>query len=125
MAQISTQELKRLPLRVHSLMAGVPLHDVWAVDLPRWRGEVTLDDFLRTANNCTLDMCGCSNSLALFTPSPPVRSLLVTQASSQGPGSGNPSTGRLYRLPILPNGAPGTLEQLWESGPAEAPDGGS
>ena len=76
MAQISTQELERLPLRVHSLMAGVPLHDVWAVDLPRWRGEVTLDDFLRTANNCTLDMCGCSNSSALFTPSPPVRLLL-------------------------------------------------
>ncbi len=76
MAQISTQELERLPLRVHTLMAGVPLHDVWAVDLPRWRGEVTLDDFLRTANNSTLDMCGCSNSSALFTPSPPVRLLL-------------------------------------------------
>src|SRR5206468_4285468 len=76
MAQISTQELERLPLRVHSLMAGVPLHDVWAIDLPRWRGEVTLDDFLRTANNCTLDMCGCSNSSALFTPSPLVRVLL-------------------------------------------------
>jgi hypothetical protein len=76
MAQISTQEFERPPLRVHSLMAGVPLHDVWAIDLPRWRGEVTLDDFLRTANNCTLDICGCSNSSALFTPSPPVRVLL-------------------------------------------------
>ncbi|MDX6669503.1 MAG: hypothetical protein QOK04_2883 [Solirubrobacteraceae bacterium] len=54
---------------------------------------------------------------------PNLRSLLVTQGSSQGPGSGNPATGRLYRLPILPNGAPGALEQLWESGPAEAPDG--
>src|SRR5438046_4388922 len=76
MAQFSTQEFDRLLLRVHSLMAGVPLHDVWAVDLPRWRVEVTLDDFLRTANNCTLDMCGCSNSPALFTPSQPVRLLL-------------------------------------------------
>jgi hypothetical protein len=76
MPQISTQEFERLPLRVHSLMAGVPLHDVWAIDLPRWGGEVTLDAFLRTANNCTLDMCGCSNSSALFTPSPLVRMLL-------------------------------------------------
>jgi len=76
MAQISTHEFERLPLRVHSLMAGVPLHDVWSVDLRRWRGEVTLDDFLRTANNCTLDMCWCSNSSALFTLSPPVQVLL-------------------------------------------------
>src|SRR5262249_37837555 len=51
------------------------LQDVWVVDLPRWRGEVTLDEFLRASNNCTLDMCGCSNSSALFTPSPPVRVL--------------------------------------------------
>src|SRR5213075_485713 len=76
MPQISAQEFERLPLRVHTFLAGVPLHDVWFVDLPRWRAGVTLDDFLRTANNCTLDMCGCSNSSALFTPSPPVRLLL-------------------------------------------------
>ena len=76
MPQISTQEFERLPLRVHSFMAGVSLHDIWAVDLPRWRAEVTLDEFLRTVNNCTLDKCGCSNSSALFTPSPLVRMLL-------------------------------------------------
>ena len=37
MPQISTQEFERLPLRVHGFLAGVPLHDVWAVDLPRTR----------------------------------------------------------------------------------------
>jgi Protein of unknown function (DUF2867) len=52
MPQISIKEFERLPLRVHAFLAGVPLHDVWAVDLPRWRPEVTLDDFLRTAGNC-------------------------------------------------------------------------
>ena len=57
-------------------MAGVPLRDVWAIDLLPWRGGITLDDFLRTANNCTLDMCGCSNLPALFTPSPLVLLLL-------------------------------------------------
>ena len=52
MPQVSTQEFERLPLRVHAFLAGVPLHDAWSVDLPRWRAGVTLDEFLRTAGNC-------------------------------------------------------------------------
>src|SRR5438552_4766608 len=48
----------------------------WSVDLPRWRAGVTLDEFLRTANNGKLDRCGCSKSSSLFTPSPLVRMLL-------------------------------------------------
>jgi hypothetical protein len=64
MPQVSAQEFERLPLRVHSFLAGVPLHDVWAVDMPRWRAGVTLDDFLRTGGNC------------LCTPSSLVRTLL-------------------------------------------------
>jgi hypothetical protein len=54
MPQISTQEFERLPLRVHDFLAGVPLHDVWAVDLPRARSGITLDEFLRTASSCLL-----------------------------------------------------------------------
>jgi hypothetical protein len=64
MPQISTQEFERLPLRVHAFLAGVPLHDVWAVDLPRTRSGITLDEFLRTASAC------------LLTPSPVVRALI-------------------------------------------------
>src|SRR5437660_12739554 len=64
MPQVSTQEFERLPLRVHTFLAGERLHDAWSVDLPRWREGVTLDDFLRTASNC------------LFTPSSLVRMLL-------------------------------------------------
>ena len=75
MPQVSTQEFERLPLRVHTFLAGVPLHDVWSVDLPRWRGGVTLDDFLRTASNGKIDTCGCSKS-SLFTRSPVVRMLI-------------------------------------------------
>jgi hypothetical protein len=48
MPQISALEFERLPLRVHAFLAGVPLHDVWAVDLPRIRAGITLDEFLRT-----------------------------------------------------------------------------
>ena len=50
MPQISAQEFERLQLRVHNFLAGVPLHDVWAVDLPRTRSGITLDEFLRTAS---------------------------------------------------------------------------
>jgi hypothetical protein len=64
MPQISTQEFERLPLRVHDFLAGVPLHDVWALDLPRTRSGITLDEFLRTASAC------------LLTPSPVVRALV-------------------------------------------------
>jgi hypothetical protein len=54
MPQISTREFERLPLRVHDFLAGVPLHDVWAVDLPRVRSGITLDEFLRAASTCLL-----------------------------------------------------------------------
>src|SRR5262249_56016121 len=64
MPRISTQEFDRLPLRVHDFLVGVPLHDVWAVDLPRTRSGITLDEFLRTA------------SASPFTLSPVVRALL-------------------------------------------------
>jgi hypothetical protein len=64
MPQISTQEFERLPLRVHAFLAGVPLHDLWAIDLPRARSGITLDELLRTASAC------------LLTPSPVVRALL-------------------------------------------------
>jgi hypothetical protein len=56
-SKISTQEFERLPLRVHDFLAGVPLHDVWAVDLPRARSGITLDEFLWTANACP---CTCT-----------------------------------------------------------------
>ena len=64
MPQISTREFERLPLRVHTFLAGVPLHDVWAIDLPRTRSGITLDEFLRTASAC------------LLAPPPVVRALL-------------------------------------------------
>jgi hypothetical protein len=64
MPRISRQEFERLPLRVHEFLAGVPLHDVWAVDLPRTRSGITLDEFLRAAGGRP------------FRPSPVVRALL-------------------------------------------------
>jgi hypothetical protein len=67
MAQISKQEFERLPLRVHDFLAGVPLHDVWAVDLPRVRSGITLEEFLQTASACP------------FTSPPLVRALLNTR----------------------------------------------
>ncbi len=61
MPQISRQEFERLPLRVHEFLAGVPLHDVWAIDLPSTRSGITLDEFLRTAGtrpfSCSAVVC--------------------------------------------------------------------
>ena len=64
MPRISTQEFRRLPLRVHDFLAGVPLHDAWVIDLPRRRPGITLDEFMRAAGALP------------FTPSPIVRALL-------------------------------------------------
>src|SRR5262245_13043829 len=64
MPQVLTQEFERLPLRVHDFLGGVPLHDVWAVDLPRTRPGITLDEFLRASGGRP------------FIPSPVVRALI-------------------------------------------------
>ena len=50
------------------------------------------------------------------------RTLLFAQTGSN-PNAGNSTTGRLYKLPILPNGKAGELTQFWESLPGEGPDG--
>lgn len=64
MPQVSADEFERLPLRVHDFLAGVPLHDVWAVNLPRKRSGITLDEFFRSGNPL------------LREPSPLVRALV-------------------------------------------------
>ncbi len=51
MPKIPTNEFYAVPLRVHMFLADVPLHDVWAVDLPPLRGGVTLAEFLHRANH--------------------------------------------------------------------------
>jgi hypothetical protein len=50
MPQISPTEFYALPLRVHTFLADVPLHDVWAVDLPTRRDGVALSEFLHRAS---------------------------------------------------------------------------
>jgi len=52
MPQISPTEFYALPLRGHTFLADVALHDVWAVDLPTHRHGVTLSEFLGRANPC-------------------------------------------------------------------------
>jgi hypothetical protein len=60
---------------------------------------------------------------ACITMLPDQHTLLFDQASNGGLGGTNPTTGKLYKVAIEPDGGPGTLQQLWESGPADAPDG--
>jgi sugar lactone lactonase YvrE len=51
------------------------------------------------------------------------RTLLIAQGSSAGLGALNPTTGKIYAVEIQADGSPGELRQLWESGPADLPDG--
>jgi hypothetical protein len=65
MPQISPAEFYALPLRVHTFLADVPLHDVWAVDLPTHRKGVTLSAFLRRANQ---DVCDPADAEVIRLP---------------------------------------------------------
>jgi Protein of unknown function (DUF2867) len=49
MPRISPPEFLAQSLRVHAFLAGVALHDVWAVDLPPIRKAITLQEFRRRA----------------------------------------------------------------------------
>ncbi len=51
------------------------------------------------------------------------RTLLIGQGSSAGLGELNPTTGKIYAAEIQPDGSPGGLRLLWESGPGDLPDG--
>jgi sugar lactone lactonase YvrE len=62
---------------------------------------------------------------------PDRKTLFVAQGSSGGlnpggllpGGSLNPTSGKIYKLAIQPGGGPGQLQQLYESQPADLPDG--
>ena len=50
------------------------------------------------------------------------RTLLFVNTASN-PNAGNSTTGRLYTVPVQPDGSAGELTQVWESRPLDAPDG--
>jgi hypothetical protein len=91
MPQISPTEFYALPLRVHAFLADVPLHDVWAVDLPKQCSGVTLAEFLRRANQC-----GCDTAEAEINKFPPVARALFRLRFFLG---------RIFRLEAEPKDA--------------------
>jgi len=91
MPQISATEFYALPLRVHTFLADVPLHDVWAVDLPAHRNGVTLCEFLRRASQC-----GCDTADAEINRLPPVARALFRLRFFLG---------RIFRLEAEPKDA--------------------
>ena len=84
MPQISPAEFYALPLRVHTFLADVPLHDVWAVDLPARRDGVTVSEFLRRASQG-----------GIGRPPPAARALIRLRFF----------LGRIFRLEAEPNDA--------------------
>jgi Protein of unknown function (DUF2867) len=91
MPQISATEFCALPLRVHTFLADVPLHDVWAVDLPKLRDGVTLCEFLRRASK---DVCDTAD--AGINRLPPVAHVLFRLRFFLG---------RIFRLEAEPKDA--------------------
>ena len=74
-----------MPLRAHTLLAGVSLHDVWAVDLPRVHEGVALDVFQRMLSQHRL----------IGRLPPPARALFGLRLF----------LGRIFRLEDQPKGA--------------------
>ena len=48
---------------------------------------------------------------------------LLYAVTAQSPATGDPTSGALYRQPILPDGKPGAPELFWRSRPLDGPDG--
>jgi Protein of unknown function (DUF2867) len=97
MPQISPTEFHALPLRVHTFLADVPLHDVWAVDLPKRRDGVTLSEFLRVSQE------GVNRGEAKVNKFPPVARALFRLRFLLG---------RIFRLDAEPKN---TLAASWGS----------
>ena len=91
MPRISPTEFYALPLRVHSFLADVPLHDVWAIDLPTHRDGVTLSEFLHRARQD-----GCDATDAEINRLPPVARALFRLRFFLG---------RIFRLEAEPKDA--------------------
>jgi hypothetical protein len=62
--RVTPKEFQRIPLRAHSLLSNVPLHDVWAIDLVRAGPGRTIQDLraLLTKNK----MNNASNTVNLL-----------------------------------------------------------
>ena len=64
MPKIPPREFLDLPLRVHSFLRDVPLHDVWVVDLPGGREGITLQEFrTRSGGERTEDIPSAADAL--------------------------------------------------------------
>jgi hypothetical protein len=91
MPRISPTEFYALSLRVHTFLADVPLHDVWAVDLPKHCDGVTLSEFL-----CRASQDGCDAAGVAINRLPPVARALFRLRFFLG---------RIFRLEAEPKDA--------------------
>ena len=111
--------------------AGIPNYSVWGP-----KGELYVTDFAQAViwrvppgggapqpwfTDKRLD--GLEFGTTGIALSPDRKALYVVQQTSLGLGELSIASGKLYTLPISGDGRPGALSKVWESRPAELPDG--
>lgn len=110
---------------------GIPNYSVWGA-----RGELYVTDYAQAViwrvppgggtprpwfTDRRLDGVEFGTTGIALTPARDA--LYVMQQTSLGLGELSVANGKLYKLPITSDGRPGALAKVWESLPAELPDG--
>jgi hypothetical protein len=113
-SRISAAEYAALPLRVHSLLAHVPLHDVWAVDLPPGPKGATLDTFHRCLRQQRLIERLPPAARALFALRFFLGRILRLEDRPTGGGAASFAKGLTLEDRVRSSLAPGTADGLFE-----------
>jgi len=112
-SQISAAEYRAVPLRVHTLLADVPLHDVWAVDLPRVREGGALDECQRILSQYQLIGRLPPLARALFALRLCVGRILRLEDQPKGAGAASFAKGLTAEERARSSTAPGTPDGLF------------
>jgi Protein of unknown function (DUF2867) len=102
-----------VPLRVHTLLADVPLHDVWVVDLPRVREGVSLDECQRILSQYQLIGRLPPLARALFALRLLLGRMLRLEDQPKGAGAASFAPGLTAEERARSSTAPGTPDGLF------------
>ena len=102
-----------MPLRVHTLLADVPLHDVWAVDLPWVLEDATRDECHRILGEYRLTRRLPAAARALFAVRLCLGRIFRLEDQPEGAGAASFAKGLTAEDRARSSTAPGTSEGLF------------